>query len=348
MKKRNIKSEKIMMNSVKMLLALLAISLVNMPLIYSEESCDQEENQQPCLSSGDEYDGVDVFAEDCWYAALSETDCQWARRQGMHGIWLPECPPAMSPFLADPRQINMSGGWRFHDRIISQEVIDFSFGDIFPVYRWINIWYFGGDLQFDIEGGVWDVFAPLEENSPMVNADYYMGFPVTYVFGKWAIRLRGYHISTHLGDEFLCENPDFIKERKNFSSEFLDLFVSHQFTNDIRLYAGVGWVCLQDESFKCGEWYAQGGVELHMTELGYRDYCNRLYGQPYYAMHFRYDPVFTNHVDATYALGYEWGKFSGLRRKFRLYFEYHDGYSLEGQFCKLPTNYFSVRMSYGW
>lgn len=337
-----------MMNSSKMFLVLLTSSLLRLSFVHSDDICYEDDNQQPYLCTNDEFDGVDVYADNCWYAALPETDCQWARNMGMHGIWLPECPPAMRPFLADPRQLNLSLGWRFHDRIISQEVIDFSFGDILPFYRWVNIWYFGGDLQFDIEGAVWDVFAPMEENSPMINADYYVGFPVTYVFGDWAIRLRGYHISTHLGDEFLCNNPEFIEERKNYSSEFLDLFVSNQVTDDIRVYGGIGWVCLQDESFKCGNWYAEGGVELELAELGYRDYWNRLYGQPYYAMHFRYNPEFKNHVDATYVIGYEWGKFSGLRRKLRIYFEYHDGYSLEGQFCKYPTNYFSLRLSYGW
>lgn len=319
-----------------------------MPTIAKECECyceDEGNDQKICLYQ-DEYDGVDVLDSDCWYAALPETDCQFGRRMGLRGIWLPECPPAFRPFLADPRQITYSVGWRFHDRVVAQSCIDFSFGDILPVYRWINVWYFGGDVELSIEGAVWDVFAPLEPNSPMVNADYYVGFPVTYVFDNWAIRFRGYHISCHVGDEFLCAHPCF--ERKNPSSEYLDIFVQNQFIEELRLYAGVGWVCLQDQSFECSPWYAAGGVELRMPQLGYRDCRNRLYCEPFLGMHFRYEPDFKNHVDATYVLGVEWGKFSGLRHVFRIFLEYHDGYSLEGQFCKFPTNYLSIRASYGY
>ena len=201
-------------------------------------------------------------------------------------------------------------------------------------------------MQFDVEGGVWVTFAPLEEDSPMINADYYMGFPVTFMWENWAFRLRAYHISSHLGDEFLCLHPHF--ERKNFSNEYLDFYVSNQLTEEFRLFAGVGWVCAQDESIKISPWYATGGIDLRVPQLGYRDCRNRLYGLPFIGMYFRYQNDFKNHVDSTYVIGYEWGKFSGLRHDFRIFFEYHDGYSLEGQFCKIPTNYLSIRMSYGY
>jgi hypothetical protein len=342
-----------MKNRLTYFLLMGCVSLISTFSIYGESGCDNDfdgtngyEDDQKIHLFQDEFDGVDVMDEDCWYASLPETDCQFARRNHFKGIWLPECPPAFRPFLADPRQLTYSVGWRVHDKIISQNVIDFSFGDILPVYRWINIGCFGGDLQFDVEGGVWDVFAPFEKDSPMVNADYYCGFPVTYIFENWAIRLRGYHISCHLGDEYMVNHPRC--KRKNPSAEFLDLFVSNQYSEEIRLYAGIGWVCLQDESFECSPWYAEGGAEIRMPQLGYRSYRNRLYGEPFFGMHFRYQEIFKHHVDSTYVLGWEWGKFSGLRHKLRVFLEYHDGYSLEGQFCKQPTNYLSIRASYGY
>ena len=64
-------------------------------------------------------------------------------------------------------------------------------------------------------------------------------------------------------------------------------------------------------------------------------------------MHFRQIEII-EHVDATYILGYEFGKLSGLYRRLRFYMEYHDGYSAEGQFCRHATEYFSVRLSYGF
>lgn len=288
----------------------------------------------------------DVYEDSCWYCALPETDCEWARKCGMIGIWLPEGPPAFRPFIADPRQVTYGVAWRFDDNVLGKNLIPVSFGDTLAIYRWCDVWYFRGDVQLEIEGAVWATFSPTLESSPLIDADYYVGIPITYVFDNWAIRLRGYHISTHIGDEFILTHPKF--HRRNPSIEAIDLSVSNQFTRDIRLYGVLGWICCQDDSFRVGPFYAEAGLELRVSELGYTDYCNRLYGEPFLAMHFRYNKVFKHHIDQTYALGWEWGKFSGLRRKLRLFLEYHDGYCIEGQFAKIPSHYFSIRATYGF
>ena len=44
----------------------------------------------------------------------------------------------------------------------------------------------------------------------------------------------------------------------------------------------------------------------------------------------------------------EIGKTCGLCRRLRLYLEYHDGYSVEGQWSCRATNYLSVKMQYGF
>lgn len=324
------------------------LTLLQLALIQAD--ADDYQGYNPCSDYAPEIDNwldhAGTFDENCWYTAEPQTDSEFARQNNLEGIWLPEGPPLFRPFMADPRQVTYSLGWRFNDNVIAKNVIDFSFGDILPVYRWCNIWYFNGDLELELEGGVWDVFAPFDQDSSMVNADYYVGIPVVYAFGNWALRLRGYHISCHIGDEFLVNHPHF--KRKNPSTEYLDFFVSYQFTQDIRLYGGIGWLCLQDESWRMGNWYVETGLELRLFEIGYRDYPDRLYGAPILGMHFHFQSDYKHHVDATYVLGYEWGKYSGSRRRFRLFLEYHDGYCWEGQFGKFPTNYLAIRGSYGF
>jgi hypothetical protein len=288
----------------------------------------------------------DVYRDTCWYAVDPQTDCEYAREHNLWGIWLPEVPPLFRPLIADPRQVTYSVGWRFHDRVFGSNIIPVSFGDIFPIFRWCDIWYFRGDLQFELEGGVWALFDPLHDSSPLIDADYYVGFPLSYSFGNWAFRLKGYHISTHIGDEFLLDHPHF--HRRNPSIEAFDFYVSYQYTRDIRLYGGVGWVACQDDSFRVGKFYCQTGTELRLFELGYRDYCNRLYGVPFLAMDFYYQSHYKHHVNSTFALGYEWGKVSGLRRRLRVFIEYHDGYAIEGQFSKFPTHYLAIRTTYGF
>lgn len=262
------------------------------------------------------------------------------------GIWLPEDPVLFRPFMADPREICYSVGWRFNDDIFNKNVIDVSFGDTLAIYRWCNVWPWNGQLQIELEGALWAIFEPLLDSSPLVNADYYVGVPITYAIDCWQFRLRGYHISSHIGDEFLLTHNGF--DRRNASAEYLDFFISHDLTEEIRLYAGLGYMVAQDEEFKCKPFYSAFGAELRLLRLGFMDEKDVLYGCPIFGMHFRQNGEFKKHIDATYVLGYEIGKLCGLQRRLRAFIEYHDGYSVEGQFCKRPTNYFSVRMSYGF
>lgn len=277
-----------------------------------------------------------------------DDECELARLYGMPGTWMPEQPPLFRPFVADPRQVTLSAGWRFNDQALTKNVIDVSYADSFPIYRFcdVPIGPLHGELQFDIEGALWACFDPLTYSSPLINADYYVGVPITYAFGCWSFRLRGFHISSHIGDEFLLNHPGF--DRRNPSAEYLDFFVSYEITDEIRIYDGLGVVVSQDNSFKIGRFYAEAGLEMRFRHLGFTDYSSLIYGEPFYGMHFRYRDDFRHHVDQTYVLGYEFGKLNGLRHKARFFFEYHDGYSLEGQFAKFATNYFSIRASYGF
>lgn len=262
------------------------------------------------------------------------------------GIWLPEDPVLFRPLMADPRQITYSAGWRFNDQALEKNVIDVSFGDSVPFYRWLHVGPWDGQLQIDLEGALWAVFDPLHDSSPLINADYYGGIPITYAAGDWSFRLRAYHISCHIGDEYLLNHPTF--ERRNPSAEFVDFYASWDYTDELRFYAGLGVVVAQDKSWCCGRVYYEAGVEVRMPRLGFIDRCSQLYGMPIFAMDFEHQTQQDKHINQTYVLGYEWGKLSGLQRKLRLYLEYHDGYSYEGQFCKTPTDYLSLRVSYGY
>ncbi|CDZ80281.1 hypothetical protein BN1013_00789 [Candidatus Rubidus massiliensis] len=303
--------------------------------------CDDGEPVQPVT-----WVGTGSLAEVYPWGPLYEADeCDIARSYGLPGVWLPEEPVLFRPFIADPRQVTYSVGWRFNDRALAKNVIDVSFGDTMAVYRFCNVWPYGGDLQFEIEGGLWAVFDPLHDESPLINADYYVGFPITYAFDRWSFRLRGYHISAHVGDEYLIEHPHF--HRKNPSAEFLDFAISYELTDEIRIYDSIGVVVHQDHSFPYRHVFGQAGVEVRLRRLGgFTDYRQNLYGEPIFAVDLQTRRK--KHIDQTYVLGYEIGKLNGLRRKMRIFMEYHDGYSFEGQFAYIPTKYFSIRASYGF
>ena len=84
--------------------------------------------------------------------------------------------------------------------------------------------------------------------APLINADCYVGCAFTYAFCDWSFRLRYFHISSHIGDEYLLDHPDF--DRYNPSSETLDFFVSNQLTDEIRWYAGGGFVLILNDTIQ--------------------------------------------------------------------------------------------------
>lgn len=262
------------------------------------------------------------------------------------GDWIPEDPPLWRQFVADPRALTYSAGWRFNDNALAKNTIPVSFADYFALYRWHGVWPYCGSMEFGVEGGLWAVFDPLHESSPLIDADYYIGFPLVYAFGNWQFRLRGYHISTHLGDEFLLNHPGF--DRRNPSAEYLDFYGSYYFGDQIRLYAGLGYIVHQDISFRYKRFFQAIGVEVRALGYGYYDSKQCLLGHPFFGAHIRGSRDYKRHIDQTYVLGYEWVKLAGLERATRIFIEYHDGYSVDGQFCDEASNWFAVRLSYGF
>ena len=282
----------------------------------------------------------------CWQMYYRDWYC--SNYCGEWGEWLPEEPPLFRPFMADPRQVTYSVGWRFNDNALHKYICPVSFGDTAALYRWhqLQIGPYCGDLQIDIEGALWAVFDPTTESAPLINADYYVGIPVTYAFNRWQFRLRGYHISSHIGDEYLLGHLDF--KRVNPSAEYLDFFISHDLTDEIRLYSGLGFIVHQDESFKNKRFYAATGFEVRLPRFGFYNPSQMLYGQPVFGFYLRTQQNFRRHVDTTYVLGYEFGKLAGLQKRLRAVLEYHDGYSFEGQFSHCATSFLQIRLTYGF
>jgi hypothetical protein len=268
------------------------------------------------------------------------------------GVWFPQENKLFQPLVADPRQITYSAAWRFHDRIAHGGVSAVSFGNSFPLFRWIGITPWCCDAQIDLEGGVWAIFRldrhlrdhHQREKIGLLNSDYYVALVATALCDNWSYRFRFYHISSHLGDEFMCAYPAF--RRLNPSREAVDLFASYQLSYALRLYGGAGVNTRSNESFRIRPFYIEYGTEVRV--FGWPSWSLCLFFQPFLAMHFRNWQYMNWNFDATYAAGFEISGFEGMRRKVRAFLEYHDGYSVEGQFAKLRTKYLALRVSWGF
>jgi hypothetical protein len=277
-----------------------------------------------------------------------ENDAQYGRDCGLRGIWFPEAPVLFAPLVADPREMFYSVAWRSYERSINQDnVVAVSFADLFPIYRFFNVGPLkGGELEIDLQGAMWAIFAPFDKCCPLLNTDYYVGVPITYASGLWSFRLRGYHISCHLGDEFMILNPDVY--RRNPSSEFLDFFASYDYRRSFRFYAGLGGALTEDKSFKSSRVFGQFGLEYRPDRFKVYSCKNRLYAVPLFAANFSVQDKTNHYINTSCILGYEIGKLSGWQHKIRAYFEYYNGYCFEGQFATCPTEYFAFKLSYGY
>jgi len=164
---------------------------------------------------------VDKFPD----AKLEKIEKREVRPQ-VKGTWFPQQTVLYPPMIANPRATVYSAAYRIGDNVMGTKSIAVSLGDNFPIFRWRNVFWWEGDLQIDIQAGIWSVFKMgvhhNGEISELMNTDYLVGFPLSYAFDKWAFRLRVYHVSCHLGDEFMVHHPEVV--RVNPSMEAIDFF----------------------------------------------------------------------------------------------------------------------------
>ncbi len=121
-------------------------------------------------------------------------------------------------------------------------------------------------FQFDVEAAAL-LRLDIPENVDVRAADYRVGLPLTWgnEFAQW--KFAYYHVSSHLGDEFLEDNPDFPMFRQ--ARDALVLGHSVYLTDSLRIYGEVGWAfyCVSSEpwEFQFGLDYAPRG---HRTARG--------------------------------------------------------------------------------
>jgi hypothetical protein len=160
------------------------------------------------------------------------------------------------PLIADPRWPHFAAAYqRYLDDRQLQDVGAVSFGETFTLFRdrLGPAWW-----EVGIQAGVFSVFDLDAESMDLVNADYLVGVPVGLRHGDWSAIFRLFHQSSHLGDEFLLRTQT---ERINLSYEGVDLRLSYEFGDVLRVYGGGGWL-FHREPTSLDPWSVQYGLEL--------------------------------------------------------------------------------------
>jgi hypothetical protein len=109
--------------------------------------------------------------------------------------------------------------------------------------------------QLDAEGSAQVRLDP-DQNLDLRSVDYRAGGMLTYGYGRNRIKFGYYHLCSHLGDELLLAHPTF--PRLNFTRDALTLGYAYFVTDDLRLYAEVGWAFHEEIS---RPWEFQFGLD---------------------------------------------------------------------------------------
>ena len=171
------------------------------------------------------------------------------------------------PLLADIRWPRFSAGYNYHsDYSYYRSAFDASFGKDFAVVR------LSPSTETTIEIGLQAAaFVTFDLGTPtfaLINTDYMFGVPLTVQRGKTAVIARVYHLSSHLGDDYMKDQP--LVENRDITYEKFDILVEHRPEDWARLYGGLGSMIskspndIQRFSYQFGfELYKRGKALFH-------------------------------------------------------------------------------------
>ncbi|WP_084462656.1 DUF1207 domain-containing protein [Oceanibaculum pacificum] len=175
-------------------------------------------------------------------------------------VILPPGKPLFNALLADPRWAHFSASYQYYmDDQDVEHAGSTSFGETFSLLR--GPAPYGGSWELGFQAGVFAVFDLNSESKDLINADYWVGIPITYRRDAFSAMARVYHQSSHLGDEFILRENITTGDRVNLSYEAVDLLLSYEFTEEFRLYGGGGFM-FHTEPSDLAPWSTQVGFEV--------------------------------------------------------------------------------------
>ena len=246
-------------------------------------------------------------------------------------VWFPRSA-LFSPLIADPRWPRFSVAYQYYiDDDQLEHVANVTFGESFPLLQYNpNI---GGSWQLGVQGGVFAIFNLAAPSADLTNADYLGAIPVSFATGNFSALGRILHQSSHLGDEFLLNNP---VRRVNLSYEAIDLLLSYELPAGFRTYAGGGYI-FRVEPSELKPWLLQGGVEYvgQTIDIG-------LGMKPIAAVDVKINEEGGWAPSVSPRVGVELGKLRGRGRSAQILLEYFNGKSPNGQFYQRDIQYLGL------
>jgi hypothetical protein len=186
-------------------------------------------------------------------------------------------------------------------------------------------------FQVDLIGSAQPRLNPYALSAPLLSADFTVGIPITYARGRWQYKTGYNHLSSHLGDELLVNNPAFLAQRLNYVRDSIMLGVGCYATDSLRLFGEFDYAFGAEDGAQPVE--LQFGADYSPAKPG---------GAPFFAVYgdlrqeLKYGGFFV--VQA----GWQWRGGLALHT-FRIGVEYFNGKSPQFEFF----NQFEQRIGWG-
>ena len=166
-------------------------------------------------------------------------------------------------------------------------------------------------FQIDVEAAAM-VRLNFEEDMDVQATDYRVGVPFTYGWGNKQIKFGYWHLSSHLGDEFMIRNVGMFT-RYNYAKDSIVLGYSQYMNDNLRVYGEASWAFWSDVA---EEWEFQFGFE-HAPRCP-----TGIHGAPFYAVngHLFEENDFGGNISAQAGWAWRADEGGGLFRIGALYF----------------------------
>ncbi len=290
-----------------------------------------------CLLEGSVYagDSNDKKPDD---ATIKEVlDCRYRQAsENSEGKATNEMLPSddlFRPLLADPQQPQSFTLWQSTQSLnerTSANIGSVGVGGNLGFYtrrKGCNGW------QISLLTGVFAQFDLDTSNAALMNVDFNVGIPLTWRQGNWSARLRFYHQSSHIGDEFLGAHPGF--QSISLQYEEVDMIVSYDFQTWLRLYGG-GAVKINRQPSTLDRGTMHWGFEARTpTPVGrahlFGLLTNPILFTPVLTADFKSVEAQDWYINTNLLMGFDISH-AGSFRRLRFLFNYYHGYNPYGQF----------------
>jgi hypothetical protein len=182
-----------------------------------------------------------------------------------------------------------------------------------------------GAFELGVQAAVFADFDMDLKTVDLINADYFVGLMAEYRQGDFSTLLRVFHQSSHLGDNFLLNNPGVTRFELSYEEPNV-IFSEDLFHRSLRVYGGGGYLIdVVPSDLKPG--VVESGVEYFGPPI-----FHNLSMIPVAAVDIQNREQNNWSADISARVGVQFQNPAKFIRRADLMLEYYDGHSPNGQF----------------